>query len=168
MAPDSTLRSLFQLFPDLQTKIQEAHALVPEAVLESFSEITEDDCKAVLRYETNLTCAEAEALRISRGLPELYSGPLLVDLRHQPTLIFARSTTGGIYIELTTSLAASRKFLSECGSAVSVLALVPGDEALKQSWHKRFENQNIHGSWFQASSKLVKAIGELVPKESGL
>lgn len=166
MAPDSTLRSLFQLFPNLQARIQEAQALLPEAVLESYSDITEDDCKAVLRYETNLTCTEAEALRIARGLPELYEDPLVVDIGHQPTLVFAHTPTGGIYIELTTSLARTRRHLAECGSFhVSFPAMIPGDEALKQSWHKRFENQNIHGSWFRASSKLMKALSELAPKE---
>lgn len=161
MTNDSTLRTLFKLHPTLQTKIQDAQARLPQAVLQSRGTLGEIDCTAVLRYETNLTAEEAEALRISKELPEVYPDPLVVCIMHQPTLVFAR-VGEAISIELTTSLSDHRKSLDQGNSLpVSILQMVPGDEEAKRTWHQRFQNQHLHGTWFHASSKLVKAIQDL-------
>lgn len=161
MPIDSTLRSLYRLFPTLEEKVKEVWAQIPTATLQSRGDIRDDDCTAVLLVETDLTGAEAEALRISKGLPEVYPEHLIVSITHQPTLVFAQ-VGDAISIELTTSLAEHRKHLTLCNHLpVSILHLAPGDEAMKQAWHSRFQNLHMHGIWFRASSKLVKAIQDL-------
>lgn len=164
MLSDPTLLSLVHLFSTLQGKIQEAQALFPEAVLQVRGDIEEDDCTAVLVVETNLTGMEAEALRLSKGLPETYPEPLVVSIVHQPTLVFARAGEA-LSIELTTSVGDHRNSLVKWNSLpVTILHMTPGDEAAKQAWHTRFQNQHIHGTWFRASTKLVKAIQEITSR----